>query len=361
MLELITNRTQGDVTRVANILRKRREDRTPEEQEELDSVASKGAYNYTDLNRVTKATEYLNEVFTRYGYITGYEPTRIERPGNSRLPNGYTELEYIESTGTQSINTGVLPTSDYEFTFDFSFTSNTKRKLMGHTTNAGWYFGTTASNTYDCGKSGAVIDLDATVRRTIKVKSVGMTQTLEIDGMTSSVNRTLNVSEPLSIFKITNSTTLSAMGKLYNAPCQIKQGGKLIRDFVPCKSPDGSIGLYDFVSRSFYGNASSGSFIAGPVMTGGNGGGNSNLDPYTWYESDIPTVSSMEAYLNNIISLKDALGIDLVNNPPGSMQGLTFQGANNIEKSLIEIYHSINDLNPSVVPCGEAVCGEDYL
>ena len=329
---------------------------------DVDNKTEKGAYNASDLNRVTKASEYLNEIFKRYGYITGYEPIKIEHQGSSRLPEGYTELEYIESTGEQSINTGVFPTSDYEFTFDFSFTSNTKRKLMGHTTNAGWYFGATASNTYDCGKSGAVIDLDATVRRTIKVKSVGMTQTLEIDGMTSSVNRTLNVSEPLSIFKITNSTTLSASGKLYNAPCQIKQGGKLIRDFLPCKSPDGSIGLYDFVSSSFYGNSSSGVFIAGPVVSGSSGEINNNLDPYKWYESDIPTESSMEMYLQNVSEMRDAItAVESTPEVPESMGQLTYDKANDIEKILLDVEKQIGVMESTFVACGPATCGGDYL
>lgn len=29
--------------------------------------------------------------------------------GDSRLPSGYTELEYIESSGTQYVDTGVVP------------------------------------------------------------------------------------------------------------------------------------------------------------------------------------------------------------------------------------------------------------
>lgn len=37
---------------------------------------------------------------------------RIVEPvlkGDSRLPSGYTELEYIESSGTQYVDTGVVP------------------------------------------------------------------------------------------------------------------------------------------------------------------------------------------------------------------------------------------------------------
>ena len=52
--------------------------------------------------------------------------------------------------------------------------------------------------------------------------------------------------------------------KLYS--CQIYDNDTLVRDYVPCQKPDGTIGLWDDVNSVFYGNAGTGTFTAGPVV-----------------------------------------------------------------------------------------------
>lgn len=43
----------------------------------LDLTMARGAYNVTDLNRVTEAMEYLHGRLTEYGYRSGYEPVEV--------------------------------------------------------------------------------------------------------------------------------------------------------------------------------------------------------------------------------------------------------------------------------------------
>lgn len=47
------------------------------------------------------------------------------------------------------------------------------------------------------------------------------------------------------------------------------EGVPLIRDFIPCKNASGEVGLWDDVNSVFYGNAGTGTFIAGelPALT----------------------------------------------------------------------------------------------
>jgi hypothetical protein len=47
------------------------------------------------------------------------------------------------------------------------------------------------------------------------------------------------------------------------------EGAPLIRDFIPCKNASGEVGLWDDVNSVFYGNAGTGTFIAGelPALT----------------------------------------------------------------------------------------------
>lgn len=48
--------------------------------------------------------------------------------------------------------------------------------------------------------------------------------------------------------------------------CQIYDNGTLIRDYIPCQTTAGEIGLWDDANSVFYGNAGTGAFSAGPVV-----------------------------------------------------------------------------------------------
>ena len=71
----ITNRTQGDVTRRAELARKGIANMTDTELAEW-LAPSKGAYNYTDLNRVEEAVEKLTSYLVALDRGDGLYPTR---------------------------------------------------------------------------------------------------------------------------------------------------------------------------------------------------------------------------------------------------------------------------------------------
>lgn len=67
MLNLITDRTQGDVDRAAYLKSRSWQDMTAEEQAEW-AAELKGAYNAGDLNRVEEAVRYLSDQLRDMGY-----------------------------------------------------------------------------------------------------------------------------------------------------------------------------------------------------------------------------------------------------------------------------------------------------
>ena len=69
---LITDRSQSDVDALRALLSRGKANWTAEELAEFNLARSKGAYNYTDLNRVTEAMDALDESLRGYGYDTGY-------------------------------------------------------------------------------------------------------------------------------------------------------------------------------------------------------------------------------------------------------------------------------------------------
>ena len=74
---LVTDRTQADVNRVKQIAEKIKNGTASEsELAEFNSAAMKGAYNHTDLNRVTAAMDALKAKLEGYGYnVPGYRYT----------------------------------------------------------------------------------------------------------------------------------------------------------------------------------------------------------------------------------------------------------------------------------------------
>lgn len=65
---LITDRTQTDVDKYAELKAKYLQGMTAEERTEWETFL-KGAYNYTDMNRVESAVEYVANRLTEAGYV----------------------------------------------------------------------------------------------------------------------------------------------------------------------------------------------------------------------------------------------------------------------------------------------------
>lgn len=73
-LHLVTDRTQLDVDRVSELVKKGWDNMTPEERSEWEN-GLKGAYNSSDLNRVQSAVRYLGDRLAAAGY-----PLRLSDP-----------------------------------------------------------------------------------------------------------------------------------------------------------------------------------------------------------------------------------------------------------------------------------------
>ena len=186
------------------------------------------------------------------------------------LPSGYKRLEYIQSTGTQYIDTLVNIEANKPITLrvvcDCSFNNAGVGNGVGTTISGNiFYFGTyNGSYCYGLGKVDGVTSVAAdTERRIYDLDAVG--KKLTISGKLSLTG--------LSFATPTASRTfwLPQWGhgiKLYS--CQIYDNGTLVRDFIPCQTTDGTIGLWDDVNSVFYGNAGTGTFTAGPEIKGAN-------------------------------------------------------------------------------------------
>lgn len=189
----------------------------------------------------------------------------------SKLPSGYTELEYIQSSGTQYIDTGFKPNQDTRVVtkFDMLQTDTAWRKLWGSasgsydldfalcnfgTTKLQSYYGTKTNNSVPI--TGMSLDVDA--NKNIW-KYSGETITFDKNNFTCAYSMYI-----FDVNKDNDPNYLPGMMKLYLF--KIYDNDVLVRDFIPCKNSSGTIGLYDSVNNQFYQNAGTGTFIAGPEI-----------------------------------------------------------------------------------------------
>ena len=339
---------------------------TDRTQADVQAWNEKGTYNPSDLNRVTHAMEYLVERIRSYGYAVKYEKVKVPhqpQKGKNRLPAGYTELEYIESTGTQRINTGVKPDQDtrviVDFEIDTSVTSElhicSVRSSSGGAPFYTLYYSGSAWGTRYGTQALKTSTSITTKERHLFDKNKNVTTIDNIETIAATYESFSSDTE-LPLFCRADGTTYNAYikGKLY--ACKIYDNDTLIRDFVPCTNASGTVGLYDMVNGIFYGNAGTGVFTAGaevelpPVEI---------LDDYTWYYSDIPQVNELNAYLQNVRWLRESMAL-LPNTPevPCDMEGFTFAEANDIEMILVNIETIINLMLSSIIYSGEIFSGE---
>jgi len=85
--------------------------------------------------------------------------------------------------------------------------------------------------------------------------------------------QSFNTNTNAYLFAINNAGTLQNYASMNLYSCEIYDNNVLVRNFIPCKNPEGVVGLYDSVNSQFYQNAGSGSFTAGPEIEQEDKGG----------------------------------------------------------------------------------------
>lgn len=201
----------------------------------------------TPIKSLAKDTEWIFQAVGEHGV-------------ESVLPSGYTQLEYIESSGTQYIDTGLKPTQDYSMTIKCQSTGTSSNTYAGCDTNwqnTGFFIGVnvfefgnaSTANIQNYGEDPIVLTLDKTGGHKDGVKTWNNTST-----------ETFQTVSNLTLFALNRNGAMREYltGKIYY--CTISDNGTLVRNFIPCKNPDGVIGMYDTIGKQFYANAGTGNF-----------------------------------------------------------------------------------------------------
>lgn len=195
---------------------------------------------------------------------------RVESGG--RLPAEYQEVEYLESTGTQYIDTEYYPNNltDVECKFMFNqFTGNTASSVFGvrdsdgsvrqflMSVSSGKLWIVSGLNNRSINGVSPVVHTEYVIR--ITPQKVYWNGT-EIFTMTNSIANCPDYSMFMFGRHVHSGSGFANQffGKIYYL--KIYEAGVLVRNFIPCINQSNVAGMYDTVNGAFYTNAGTGEF-----------------------------------------------------------------------------------------------------
>ena len=186
------------------------------------------------------------------------------------LPSGYTQLEYIQSSGTQYIDVGFKPNQDTRITASVIWPlsgasrsnylcgarqsgSSKKYAINGYGGKYESHYGTNTVSAWNSVSEQFSIDKNKNV-----TTIYGVTVTQEAQTFQCPVN--------MFLFAMNNNGAMYSPASVKLYQFSVYDNGTLVRDFIPCKNTGGAVGLWDDVNSVFYGNAGTGTFGAGPEV-----------------------------------------------------------------------------------------------
>ena len=217
----------------------------------------------------------MNFTNAKHLTINGKSAVRLELGGTTvwkGLPEGYTELDYIETTGTQYIEIpDFYPNQDsravlelmYIKASDGAYGSRNTTEIDGfamRVNDSRWqpqYNDNMRTlteplpdhewHTIDHNKN--VWSLDGVAKWTAPYAEFTSPHPFALGGILANRNGVKTLYEGYCRYR----------------PCQLYQNDVFTHDLIPCKNPAGKPGMYDLLNAKFHGNAGTGEFVVGEV------------------------------------------------------------------------------------------------
>ena len=218
-----------------------------------------------------------NKYYVATRKIPTYIKYLLAKKQGGRLPSGYQEVEYIESTGEQYIDTRFILKKSNGFSIDFVPENDVVTTNAPNYINAGGAGGT--SNTrvgLNCYKRTDNGELQFFSWYTDPKITKNQRAILSVinriiyypDGTTREMNitETNPTNSSMILFAAYNQALTQiyrfSKMKLYNF--KLYDSTTVVRDYIPCyRKSDGEIGLYEIIEGRFLTNQGSGTFNKG--------------------------------------------------------------------------------------------------
>lgn len=187
--------------------------------------------------------------------------------GTILLPSGYTRLVYIECTGSQWFSTGLQSSATISVNMELTFSSLFSWNMM---------FGNWS--TMCIANNGTNLYIKGTAVKACEINHkyniyVPAGTTAYIDSKIATTVAANGSGKYMIVGACSSSENAGyswngfGKGKIYKL--SIWDNGTLVRNYVPAKKSDGTVGLLDLVDNSWHTSSTSTAFIAGPEVPQG--------------------------------------------------------------------------------------------
>lgn len=209
------------------------------------------------------------DIYENYDLNQMYE-SYFDR-SKENVPQKFKRLEYIESTGTQYIDTGVFPNNNLKITSKVCYTNRKGAYILGSDKN--YYTGvnicwdSNSSQGYrgifgsPIMSTGIEPQINVPVTITLQNNKIYVDGQLKGSGSTQDVSEYSNSSIYVFCTHREGKAQHNASIRLYGL--QIYDGNTLVRDFIPALDGNGVACLYDQVENKYYYNAGTETFSYG--------------------------------------------------------------------------------------------------
>lgn len=235
---------------------------------EVEGYKTPSSVTYTAVKGFSRSVEvtYSSEFLTLNVTGTSTPVVTVKKAKEVGVSEKYKVVDYIETNGTQYIDTGFKPNQDTKVVVDFK-ADNVAQHVWGSRiewrnnsflccweTNFDWCIQINAAN-FNGGS------FDAKARHTVEMSCTEF----KVDGTTTATYS-------VDAFQCTNNLLIASVqssqqsenfvGKYYSF--KVYDGNNLVRDYVPVKNSQGVYGLYDRINDTF--SSSTGSLAGGDYI-----------------------------------------------------------------------------------------------
>lgn len=243
------------------------------------------------------------------------------------LPKGYTELEYLESSGTQYINTQHIPDTNTGLYSRYAYTTNSAgqsfgvkqsnsqllinaRYALGASNGFGWNAWAAAnSNKYI--NPGDIIECSVNWmnNRRATVIAPNRTDTWSVTQFGTSSTLQGVYTQPVYLFGLNNNGSMAESSPYRMFEARISRGAEIAANLIPAlRKADGVAGMWDTVSKQFFANAGKGTFGYRIKRTGEVVSPMSLRDPWRVAPSGVYARKAGENELEIVADTEDVTG-----------------------------------------------------
>lgn len=216
----------------------------------------------TDISKVYLGTAEVTKAYLGSVQVHG---------GATPVPPYDAEVQYLQSSGTQYIDTGIYGDIGLDYEIQAQMTGGTYGNALGDRQSSSsnrftLNFWSGKEAYFNCGSRNEIVVKQLTVSNSHIYKKSGLDVYIDGTQKGTLTSQTFTTPNTIIVFGARDAGTLSSMltGRIYY--CKFWRNGDLLFDFIPVRK--NSVGyMYDRVSGQLFGNSGTGNFILGNDIT----------------------------------------------------------------------------------------------